>query len=127
MVEDRSNAPLGREPLSASWSHSQPRVFGASCRVCPADSAVAAVLRHRRSWRYAYGTVMRDVPLLTRNDWPVSAFSGVFVDAVVNRGSRQLPVHVTGSVGASKCVSLYATSVRSDVFEPSMLGSQRVF
>ena len=46
----------------------------------------------------------------------------------VNRGSRHVPVHATGSVGASKCVSLYEVSVRYCVAVPSaLLGCQRVF
>ena len=49
---------------------------------------------------------MRDVPLLTMNDWPVSAFSGVTVRRLVKRGSRQVPVHATGSCCALKWVSL---------------------
>jgi hypothetical protein len=49
---------------------------------------------------------MRDVPLLTTNDCPVRAFSGVFWAGVVNRGSRHVPVHATGSCGEVKWVSL---------------------
>src|SRR5262245_20571701 len=70
---------------------------------------------------------MREVPLLTSKDWPVTAFSGVFCTGVVKRGSRHVPVQATGSCGELKCVSLYETSVRSDVLLPSMVGSQRVF
>src|SRR3954447_21758322 len=80
-----------------------------------------------RSFPSAAGTWIAVVPELTANDWPVRAFSGVLTDGEVKRGSRQVPVHSTGSVGASKCVSLYATSVRLAAFVPSMLGSQRVF
>ena len=46
---------------------------------------------------------MSVVPELTVKYWPVSAFSGW---PGRNRGSRQVPVQVTGSVGASKWVSL---------------------
>ena len=59
---------------------------------------MAAVLRHRRRFLYAKGTVMCDVPELTRKVWPVTAFSGVtFSEGVVKRGSRHVPVHSTGS------------------------------
>jgi len=51
--------------------------------------------------------VIRDVPVLTRKVWPVTAFSGVtFSDGVVKRGSRHVPVHSTGSWRSVKCVSL---------------------
>ena len=49
---------------------------------------------------------MRLVPEFTTNDWPVSAFSGVFSAAVDMRGSRHVPVHSTGSWRSVKCVSL---------------------
>ena len=57
--------------------------------------------------RYAYGTVIRDVPELTRNDVPVSAFSGVTLSAgLLNRESRHVPVQDTGSCCVEKWVSL---------------------
>src|SRR5437867_7273673 len=71
---------------------------------------------------------MSVVPELTMKYCPVTEFSGFPPpEAVPYRGSRQVPVHVTGSVGALNCVSLYATKVLPAVLVPSELGSQRVF
>src|SRR5215472_11584506 len=62
---------------------------------------------------------------------PVIAFSGRPPSAGGLRvGSRHVPVHVGGSWGSScvsLLVSLYVTSVRKGVPEPSMLLSQRTF
>src|SRR5207249_4329954 len=62
---------------------------------------------------------------------PVSAFSGrPPSDGGLNRGSRQVPVHVGGSWGSIRafaCVSLYVTRVRYGVAAPSTLASHRVF
>src|SRR3954452_9264132 len=72
---------------------------------------------------------MSDVPALTMNSCPVSEFSGRPPSpGGLKRGSRQVPVHAVGSVGASKCVSLYDVSVRYWVAVPSaLLDCQRVF
>ena len=62
---------------------------------------------HRRRFLYAAGTVMSDEPALMMKNWPVSEFSGRPPSpGALNRGSRQVPVHSTGSVCAGKCVSL---------------------
>src|SRR5215217_6562120 len=60
---------------------------------------------------------------------PVRAFSGLPPSAGgLKRGSRQVPVQAgVGSILALAWVSLYDTSVRYGVPEPSMLASQRVF
>ncbi len=71
---------------------------------------------------------MRDVPELTRNDWPVSAFSGVTLSAgVVKRGSRQVPVHSTGSCARRSACPCRRRACGPGVLGPSALGSQRVF
>src|ERR1700756_2539118 len=74
---------------------------------------------------------MSVVPELTMNSCPLSELAGLPPSAGgLKRGSSQVPVHVggsLGSVGALKCVSLYVTSVRYGVFEPSVLASHRVF
>src|SRR5262245_48602067 len=90
------------------------------------------VLRQKRILPSAAGTWMAVVaPSLTMKICPPSAFSGRPPSAGgLKRGSRQVPVHVGGSCGsivAPACVSLYETSVRLAVLEPSMLFSQRVF
>ena len=73
----------------------------------PLVPPAAAVLRQNRSLPSAAGTVMSDVPELTTNTCPVSAFCGVDRRAQsMKRESRQEPVQVTGSLNASKCVSL---------------------
>src|SRR5437764_4216227 len=62
---------------------------------------------------------------------PVNAFSGRPPSAGgLNRGSRHVPVHVGGSAGSStrlSSVSLYVTSVRYGVPDPSIAFSHRVF
>src|SRR3954463_12993027 len=68
---------------------------------------------------------------LTMNMVPVSAFSGRPPSAGgLKRGARHVPVHVGGAAGSMKAFaggSLYVTSVRYAVPDPSMLFSQRVF
>src|SRR2546423_15341391 len=80
---------------------------------------------------YGAGNLMWDVRVLTRKNCPVTLCSGRWPSpGGLNRGSRQVPVQVGGSIGsggALKCVSLYVTSVRFAVLLPSLLGSQRVF
>src|SRR5947207_2174075 len=133
MVADNCTRPGGRNPLSASSSHSYPSVPmpGPSVTLAPGASAATGVLRQIRRLLYCEGTLMSVVPLLTTKNWPVTAFSGRPPSpGGLNRGSRQVPVHVAGLCGstcASKCVSLYETSVRVGVWLASMLGSQRVF
>src|SRR5689334_25371248 len=72
---------------------------------------------------------MLEVPELTMKSCPVRAFSGRPPSpGGLKRGSRHEPVHATGSVGASRCVSLYVVKVRYAVDPPSaVLFSQRVF
>src|SRR6476646_7219636 len=72
---------------------------------------------------------MSDVPELMMKSCPVSEFSGRPPSpGGLKRGSRHVPVQATGSVGASKCVSLYVVSVRYGVALPSaLLDCQRVF
>jgi hypothetical protein len=131
VVDDSWNSPRGRKPLSASTSHSKPSVWlpGASVLDWPAPRLVTAVLRQRRMFLYVEGTVMSDEPELTTNSWPVSAFCGRPPSpGGLNRGSAHVPVHATGSVAASKWVSLYVVSVRYGVEVPSaLLACQRVF
>lgn len=78
----------------------------------------------------ACGTVIGYVQQLTVKMVPVRPFSGRWPSAGgLKRGSRHVPVQTpgSGSIFALACVSLYVTSVRCAVAEPSMLGSQRVF
>ena len=75
--------------------------------VWPADNDATAVFRHMRSLEYRAGTWMSVVPAFTTKYWPVRAFSGRPPSAGgLKRGSRHVPVHDTGSVTASKWVSL---------------------
>src|SRR6266511_3242269 len=70
-------------------------------------------------------------PRLTVKMVPVIAFSGRPPSAGgLQVGSRHVPVQVggsCGSIGVVDFVSLYETSVRKGVPEPSMLFSQRTF
>src|SRR5688572_16183284 len=97
----------------------------------PAARVAMLVWRHRRILPSADGTTIDVVlPSLTRNNCPVRPCSGRPPSlGGLNRASRQVPVQVVaaGSIIASAWVSLYDTSVRCGVFEPSALGSQRVF
>ena len=87
------------------------------------------MLRQNRRAAYCDGTCMSKVPAFAMKYCPVNAFSGLPPSAGgLKRGSRQVPVHVPlGSIKALAWVSLYDTSVRYDVFVPSIDGSQRVF
>ncbi len=65
------------------------------------------MLRHSRRLLYVEGTVMFEEPELMMKSWPVSEFCGRPPSpGALKRGSAQVPVHSTGSVAASKCVSL---------------------
>src|SRR5664279_162242 len=123
--------PGGRNPLSASSSHSYPTVPVPSVAVAPAAWVATEVPRQNRSLPSAAGTRRLTVPELTLKIVPVSRFSGRPPSAGgLNRGSRQVPVQVGGSCGSMTAlawVSLYVTSVRYGVPDPSVLFSQRVF
>ena len=70
------------------------------------------------------------MPTVSRSNWPVNEFSGATLSAGgLKRGSCQFPVQVgvCGSMIALFNDSLYETRVRRDEFDPSMLGSHRVF
>src|SRR5439155_3474945 len=97
--------------------------------VAPLVRSATRVFCHRRRCAIAAGTVSAPSPELTVHRLPVTAFSGRPPSAGgLNRGSRHVPVHAdVGSILAPASVSLYATSVRYGVFEPSMLASYRVF
>src|SRR5215831_7717020 len=94
-------------------------------------SPATGVLRQKRSLAKAAASVSAVEPRLTVKMVPPSWFSGRPPSAGgLNRGSRQLPVHVGGSAGsitALAWVSLYDTRVRFWVAVPSMAFSQRVF
>src|SRR3989442_259381 len=101
--------------------------------VLPPGASVATRVFRQNGWD-ENACVTRMVALLqqlTVKIVPLSAFPGRPPAAGgLNRGSRQVPVHVGGSRGsilAFAWVSLYETSVRYGVLLPSMLGSQRVF
>src|SRR6185295_1962753 len=101
--------------------------------VLPPGASVATRVFRQNGWD-ANACVTRMVALLqqlTVKMVPLNAFSGRPPSAGgLNRGSRQVPVHVGGSSGsilALSWVSLYETSVRYGVAVPSMLGSHRVF
>jgi hypothetical protein len=99
-----------------------------SVAVWPLASVAMSVLRQKRSFPSASGTLIATAQQFTVKICPVSAFSACAPSGLNARGSRQVPVQMgVGSIFAPACVSLYETSVRCDVAEPSMLGSQRVF
>src|SRR6185295_6951163 len=88
------------------------------------------VLRQNRIRPSSAGTRIEVVaPSLTVKIVPVSAFSGrPPSEGGLKRGSRHVPVHSElGSIFAPAWVSLYETSVLKDVFDTSILASQRVF
>src|SRR4029077_11701229 len=103
-VVERRNAPAGRKPLSASTSHSYPRVCAGSVYVVFGASEAAAVFRQKRILPSVAGTLMERVPGLsgpvpfTINMVPIKAFSGFPPSAGgLKPGSRQVPVQVGGS------------------------------
>ncbi len=73
-------------------------------------SEATLVLRQNRIFPSGAATTMSVSQQLTMKIWPVRPFSGRPPSAGgLNRGSRQVPVHVGGSCGsitASACVSL---------------------
>ena len=105
VVDDSLNAPAGLKPLSASTSHSYPRVSrpGPKIKDWLPVRAAASVFRQSLMFAYSAGTLMSVDPAFTRKNCPVSEFSGLPPPpAVPNLGSRHVPVHDTGSVGALK-------------------------
>ena len=98
--------------------------------MAPTACVATLVLRHSRMRPSACGTVIVSFRMpFTMKSVPVSLFSGSLPsNGGLNRGSRQVPVHCeVGSILAPAWVSLYETSVRRAVPEPSMLVSHRVF
>src|SRR5437868_5929789 len=108
VVVDIRNRPLGRAPLSRSSSHSYPTVWSASVAVAPAVWFATAVPRQNRILPSAAGTLSATPQQFTVKIVPVSPFSGRPPSAGgLNRGSRQLPVHVAvGSILELARVSL---------------------
>src|SRR5215471_14109809 len=90
-----------------------------------------AVLRQKRRLAKSLVTTGAPDPRFTVKNVPSSAFSGRPPSAGgLKRGSRQVPVQVGGSWGSRtrpSSVSLYVTSVRYGVLEPSIAFSQRIF
>src|SRR6516164_8309362 len=102
-------SPAGRNPLSASMSHSKPSDPVAKVAEVPGARVATEVFRQNRIWPNADGTeIPRFEGPLTMNIVPLSAFSGrPPSEGGLNLGSRQVPVHMgVGSIFALAEVSL---------------------
>src|SRR5437667_11663545 len=102
VVVERGTRPAGRNPLSASTSHSEPSTPAGSVATCPGAKDAMLVFLQKRILPSAWGTVMASLRTeFTQKTVPVSAFSGRPPSAGgLKRGSRQVPVQVGGSAGS---------------------------
>src|SRR5579859_2105740 len=102
VVVESGKSPAGRNPLSASMSHSSPSTPAGSVATWPDESAAIPVLRQNRILPSACDTVMELLcGELTQGSVPLSPFSGRPPSAGgLKRESRHIPVQVGGSSGS---------------------------
>ena len=109
VVEESGTSPAGRVALSGASSHSYPSVPSLRVAVWPGACEAMLVLRQMRILPSAAGTSIAEVPELTLNIVPVTAFSGRPPSAGgLKRGSRQVPVHTLGSPGGPGSILAFA-------------------
>src|SRR4051794_32952961 len=102
LVVDKGTRPAGRIPSSTSESHFDPSVPGGRIAFSESANVAIVVFRQNRIRPSAAGTSIDALisKAFTLKSKPVSEFSGRPPSpGGLNLGSRQVPVHVSGSTG----------------------------